>query len=301
MQETLLDEARTAAPVLDLELEPKTASLPAVAAQRQPAQAAQADPWAMLNNAIQKGYEPAMIEKLMALAERMEQMTERERLRQRELAQARDFAAFTGENIIIPKTKTVNRAGAGSFEQAEFDKVMGMIKPALSRHGFGIRHDQEFGAYRNSAGVEVAGSDGMPIPWVYVTCFLKHRDGHMETLTLNGPPGDLHGNTLVQNQQATASYLKRQSALAITGTPTAEEDNEEKLVRKKADGEKQSEFETLLEAGRAAAVGGTDSLTTWWAGTTPKQKNLLGREYLKLKKDAAAADRPIDHTKEQRK
>jgi hypothetical protein len=101
--------------------------------------------------------------------------------------------------------------------------------------------------------------------------------------------------------QATASYLKRQSLLAITGTATAEEDNEERLVRKQQDGAKQSEFETLLEAGRAAAVGGTDSLNKWWASTTPKQKNLLGREFLKLKKDAAVADRPVDHTKEQRK
>ena len=46
---------------------------------------------------------------------------------------------------------------------------------------------------------------------------------------LEGPPGELSVNTPTQNMQTTASYLKRQSLLAITGTATGGEDDEAKM------------------------------------------------------------------------
>jgi hypothetical protein len=290
MQQTMLDEPRTVAAVMDLE--PKAPNLPAVAAQQAMAEASH--PFRAVELAVERGMPVEVIEKLIAAAERMEAMRERERLRQAELAFRRGFADFKGENVIVPKTKTVNRAGAGSFDQAEFNMVCGLLAPPLSKHGFGFRHDEVFGSRKWSTdGVE---SD---IPWVYVTCFLEHREGHAEKLDLEGPPADLQANTPVQNMQATASYLKRQSLLAITGTATAEEDNEERLVRKQEGSAKQSEFETLLGTGRAAAMGGTVELTAWWQRLNPQQRSLMNREFGKLRKDAAANDRPVDHSREQ--
>ncbi len=163
--------------------------------------------------------------------ERLMKMVLDDRQRDAMLAFREDFARFTGENIIIPKTKFVERGKAGSFDQAEYDRVCGMLAPALSKHGFGFRHDQKFTSRRwMKDGVE------QEYPWVVVTCYLEHRKGHTETVTLEGPPGELTANTDVQNMQTTASYCKRQSLLAVTGTATGGEDDENAMRNRAAAG-----------------------------------------------------------------
>jgi hypothetical protein len=209
---------------LDLQLQPREAHLPAVQ-QRAAAPAVVVTPADLLRIAMETDSKDLdRLERLMAMDERYREMLERDRVRDARLASKRDFAAFKGENIVIPKGKEVDRGKAGKFMQAEFDDVCQRLAPALSRHGFGFRYDQRFGDKRRMhEGVE---SDAA---WVWVTCFLEHAEGHTETLELEGPIGDLFANTPVQNMQATASYLKRVSLLAITGTPTGGEDDEARL------------------------------------------------------------------------
>lgn len=213
----------------------------------------------------------------VARLERLMVMDEAYRKRQAELAFRRDFAAFRGENIIVPKTKEVDRGKAGGFTQAEFHVAAGMLSPALSKHGFGFRHDQKFGARRwVTDGVE---SD---VAWVMVTCYLEHRDGHAETLTLEGPPAELGGNTAVQNMQATASYLKRQSLLAITGTATGDEDDESRMrrgdgggQRKKVGEQDEAAASRLVDTGNAEAEKGTQALDSWWQGLKQSERDLV--------------------------
>ena len=135
-------------------------------------------------------------------------MDEEDRKRDALLAYRRDFATFRGKNIIIAKDKHVDRGRAGSFNQAEYHAIAQQISPALAECGFSFRHDQEFGT-RTWPTPE---NPNNIIPWVTVTCFLEHKDGHFESLKLEGPMGDQSANTEVQNMQLTASYLKRQSA-----------------------------------------------------------------------------------------
>lgn len=171
-------------------------------------------PMGMMLAAQRQGASLADVREMMAIHREMKADEARESFRE-------DFAAFRGENIIIPKSKHVDRGRAGSFFQAEFDEVCRRLSPALSKHGFGFRHDQRFGFRRvMNDGTET------DVGWVFVTCYLEHRKGHAEKLELEGPPGDLSANTPVQNMQATASYLKRQGLLAITGTATGGEDDE---------------------------------------------------------------------------
>jgi hypothetical protein len=232
------------------------------------------------------------LERLMAMEERYRESQERERQRTAMLASKRDLAAFRGENIIIPKTKHVDRGRAGSFEQAEFDEVCRRLSPALSKHGFGFRHDQKFGSRKwTTDGVE---SD---VPWVYVTCYLEHRDGHTERLDLEGPPGDLSANTPVQNMQATASYLKRVSLLAITGTATGGEDDERHMrSRRDVDGEPDDSIPdygsgegNLVTIGYAKAREGMSALTAWWGSLDAKQRGSLNREFGLMRKEARNA------------
>lgn len=211
----------------------------------------------LLDIAMQSGDKDIeRLERLMSMDLRYREMLEKDRLRDAMLAFREDFARFTGENIIIPKTRHVERGKAGSFEQAEYDRVCGMLSPALSKHGFGFRHDQKFTSVKwMTEGVE---SDR---PWVIVTCYLEHRKGHTETVTLEGPPGELTANTIVQNMQTTASYCKRQSLLAVTGTATGGEDDENALRKRgENDATDRSEQQVARQAGVAERFAAATSI-----------------------------------------
>ena len=258
-------------------------------------------PLTVLEHAARSGATVAEMREMMALQVQMdnhqlELMREKRRMDEEDrkaagvLAFRRDFAALCGENITIPKSKFVDRGRAGSFWQAEYGKVADMLKPALSKHGFGFRHNEVFGSRRwMKDGVE---SDA---PWVYVTCYLEHRDGHVETLDLEGPPGDLSANTVVQNMQATGSYLKRQGLLALTGTATQDEDDESKMrgkaKRREPDGgDEQGPDDTLLDAGRSESMKGMKALTAWWGALNAKQRTAMNSEFGALRRCAAKVD-----------
>lgn len=263
--------------------------------QLQPEQAEQ--PLTVLQQAIRTGATADQLERLLDLQVRHDnhklellreqrKMAEEDRKAAAEAAFRHDFAAFRGENVIIPKSKYVDRGKAGSFMQAEYSAVADLLSPKLSKHGFSFRHDVRFGAKPWT-------TDGVvsDIPWVYVTCYLEHRQGHRETLDLEGPPGDLHANTAVQNMQATASYLKRQSLLAITGTATAEEDDEAKLrSRKGSEGHGTDALETLRATGQDKAMEGSKALTAWWGTLNAKQRNDLSPDFKGWRQAAALAD-----------
>lgn len=248
--------------------QPQPANLPALAEN---------SPMAMMLTAQRQGASLADIREMMAIQ------------REYEAAEAKKafdeaFAGFRGENVIIPKTKHVDRGRGGSFDQAEYDEVCRRLSPALSRHGFGFRHDQKFGSRKwTTDGVE---SD---VPWVWVTCHLAHRKGHTETLELEGPPGDLTVNTPTQNMQTTASYLKRQSLLAITGTATGGEDDEARMRRD--GGPRAPEIPPeLLRAARDEAMKGWKAFAAWIKDRTEEERTLLDPESANLKQTAKDAD-----------
>lgn len=240
-------------------------------------------PISMMLAAQRQGASLEDVREMMAIHREMKADEAREAFRE-------DFAAFRGENIIIPKTKRVDRGRGGSFDQAEYDEVCRRLSPALSRHGFGFRHDQKFGVKR----FMTEGKEN-DVGWVWVTCHLEHRKGHTESLELEGPPGELSVNTPTQNMQTTASYLKRQALLAITGTATGGEDDESKMRRKSnsdsGDAQDNDPDEELIQAGREAAMLGLASLTAWWGALQPKQRSALNDEFGGMRKAAVAADK----------
>lgn len=227
----------------------------------------------MLFMAMQRGLTPEQIGQMMDLRDRNEAHLAEKAFRE-------DFAGFRGENVIVPKTREVDRGRGGSFTQAEYHVAANLLSPALSRHGFGFRHDQKFGSRKwTTDGVE---SD---IPWVWVTCYLEHRAGHSEKLELEGPPGDQSVNSPTQNMQVTASYLKRQSLLAITGTATGGEDDENKLRGGNSD-----DVDPILQKGRDASMESTAALTKWWGSLDNKQRGKWSKDFGAMRKTAAEAD-----------
>ncbi len=263
-------------------------------------------PLTVIESAIRSGASPDQLERLLDLQVRadnhqLELMRERRRMDEEDrkaaavLAYRRDFAAFRGENVIVPKAGFADRAKAGSFSYAQYGDVMKLLSPALSKHGFGVRHNESFGSKKwTTDGVE------NDIPWVYVTCYLEHRDGHSERLDLEGPPGDATANTPVQNMQLTASFLKRQAVLALTGTATEDEDDEGKMRGRGAGRQQQreqgrqedlAEAEALETAGNDAAKGGMKSLTAWWGALTAKQRADLSPVFAGMRRTAQQAEK----------
>ena len=228
--------------------------------------------------------------------QREREWAEQDRIRDGILAFAEDFAKFRGENIIIPLTKHVDRAAAGSFEQAEYHRVAGMLSPALSKYGYGFWHDPKFVVKK------IVGDDGVErdIPWVEVTCYLEHRKGHTKSIFLEGPAGELRGNTIVQNQQATASFFKRQTLLAITGTATGGEDDENKLAPREPGAVATSNAPApdievgrkieLRNDGEAAAQSGMQALTAWWAKLNAREQKDMSAHFSAMRKAARAVD-----------
>jgi hypothetical protein len=262
----------------------------------------------VLERAAAGGATPEQLERMLELTVRADEhalnlMREKRRMDEedRKLAAAlafrRDFAAFRGENIVVPKGKHVDRGRAGSFWQAEFHSIAQLLSPALSRHGFSFRHDQRFGIKEFPTAENPNAREG----WVWVTCYLEHRDGHAEVMELEGPTGDQSANTPVQNMQLTASYLKRQSLLAITGTATGGEDDENGMRAKPkrrgedpgADDGAPDESEALVNAGRQAAMSGMTALNKWWSSLTPRQQKDMGQDFGAMRKAARIADEAV--------
>lgn len=250
--------------------------------------------------AMQNGASAADVKALVELQIQMDEhrlammrsQDEREREQRKvaaELAYLEALAGFRGENIIIPKAKHIDRGRAGSFSQAEFDGVCRLLSPALSKYGLSFRHDQKFGTKAWPTPENPNNVTG----WVWVTCYLRHKGGHGETLELEGPPDDQSANTPVQNMQSTASFLKRQSLLSITGTATGGEDTMRGSGMEP--GAHDDARQALIDAGRAQAMLGMKALTEWWRVRSPREQKDLQLAYGSMRKAAIDADRGVKH------
>lgn len=282
--------------VLELEAQEPRQDMPLAAQQTAMAQAmprAAVTPSDLLQVAMEADDKDiGRLERLMAMDIRYRELQEADRQRAAEIAFEADFVGFTGEAIIIPKTKAVDRGRAGSFDQAEFDEVCRRLKPALARHGFGFRHKERFGVHEVDIGGEMVRS-----PWVWVSCILSHRGGHKDILELDGPADTQSANTPIQNAQSSASYLKRQSLLAITGTATGGEDDENAMRKAPAaasdDKGQVGSLDTLRAAGNEEAKKGTEALTAWWSGLNARQRADMTKDFGAMRKAARAVDEGV--------
>lgn len=245
----------------------------------------------ILSKAASAGATLDQMERFMTLAERMRDQQLAEEKRQAEKAYLAAFARFKALNVVVPKTKQVTQrkrdGGAGpSFKQSEFHVVADLLQPALAQCGFSYRFDVQF----------ERGVDG-GAPWCSVTCRLMHEAGHVETLTMGGPPDSSGAKNPLQEMQSSATFLMRHSLLAITGTAQEGQDNDGRGERGYREDEgraevdaKPNELDALREAGRAEAMKGMVALTQWWGKLSAKQRNDMNAEFGALRRCAATAD-----------
>ncbi|MEY4636531.1 MAG: hypothetical protein RJA55_2329 [Acidobacteriota bacterium] len=278
-----------------------------------PAAAAPQHQLTAVEHAIGAGATPEQLERVLELQVRadnhkLEMMREKRRMDEedRKAAAARAFdSAMTKlrkHNVIIPKTKEVVQTARGGgpgprFMQSEFDVVCSRLSPALYDCGLSFRHDMRFDIRpwkADGSNPAVPAGTEITIPWVYVTCYLTHSEGHTEALTLEGPPDTSGSKNPLQEMQSTASYLKRQSLLAITGTATGGEDDENRLRNRGQQGGTDDTGADVLDglrtAGRDEALKGLKALTAWWGSLSGRQRTDLSPDFPGLRKAATVAD-----------
>jgi hypothetical protein len=155
--------------------------------------------------AIQRGFEPAFIEKMMDLSERNEKNEAR-----RQFFQA--VADFKKEPPEVLKDKENSQFSKGDKKAmyVSLGRLISTVSPALGQHGL-------------SASWEIAQAEKI----VKVTCKLSHRLGHSESVTMEAPPDASGGNAKnpIQQIKSTVTYLRAATFESVTGIAATEEAN----------------------------------------------------------------------------
>lgn len=167
-----------------------------------PAPQAAITPMEMLKVAVAGG-NIEIITKLMDLQDRYEKTEARK-------AFDKAFADFKAESVRIIKNTTVTAGPLNGKKYADLFAVVDTVTPALSKHGL-------------SSSWKLTKDDPN---WMEVTCTLRHRDGHSETVSMGGPPDTGGAKNAIQARASTKSYLERYTLLSVTGLAASGEDTD---------------------------------------------------------------------------
>jgi hypothetical protein len=242
-----------------LELEPTTQP-----EREQSHEVALADtsPASMMLTAMRQGASLEQVEKMMALQERWEASQARK-------SYNAAFSSFKAEAVRIVKNKHVTAGPLQGKSYAELFAVVDALTPALSRHGL-------------SASWKLTKDEPQ---WMEVTCYLRHVDGHEESVSMGGPPDAGGAKNAIQARASTKSYLERYTLKAVCGVAEGGEDDDG------AGGPKVAEIPAeLLQAARDASMGGWKHFAAWIKGRTENERKLLEPESDRLKQAAKEAD-----------
>ncbi|WP_232469573.1 ERF family protein [Burkholderia ubonensis] len=180
---------------------PAAAEVPAVVPQR--TAIVSTTPADLLRIAIEKDADLDKLERLMELQDRHEA-----KLAKRSFDAA--FAAFKAEAVVIVKGKDVKDGPLKGKKYAELHDVVNAVTPALSKHGLSS-------AWRLTRDEK---------DWMEVTCYLRHVDGHEESVSMGGPPDMGGAKNAIQARASTKTYLERYTLKAITGLSEQDDDDD---------------------------------------------------------------------------
>jgi hypothetical protein len=165
--------------------------------------AVSATPADLLRIAVESGADLDRLERLMDLQTKWEA---------KEAKRAYDtaFANFKAESIAILKGRKVTDGPLKGKSYAELHDVVNAVTPALSRHGL-------------SSSWKLTKDDK---DWMEVTCYLRHINGHEESVSMGGPPDAGGAKNAIQARASTKTYLERYTLKAITGLSEQDDDND---------------------------------------------------------------------------
>jgi len=164
---------------------------------------AQASPNAIVIMAMQRGYTPELIEKMMALQERNDANEARK-------AYHNAMADFAANPPDIEKDKKVSYStnkGTTAYSHAQLGTAAAKIQAALSPHGL-------------HASWRTIQSDKS----IKVICRITHKLGHFEETDLSAGADDSGSKNSIQAIGSTISYLERYTLFALTGIASKDMD-----------------------------------------------------------------------------
>jgi len=157
-------------------------------------------PAMILQRAVDKGADPASIEKLVEMYERLENREARKRFQQA-------MKGFQSELPVIPKNKTAGKKGF-MYKYADLEQIEGIIKPLMDRWGLSYRFDTK---YDNNMMVRI--------------CTVTHIDGHGEKSEFPIPIDSGRMNN-IQQFGSSRSYGNRYVLMDALGIITGDEDDD---------------------------------------------------------------------------
>lgn len=181
-------------------------------------------PMEMLAQALNRGADLSVMERLMDLQERHE----------RNQARKAFDAAVSDAKAKIPAVKK-NRTGHNNKKYADLAAFTKAADPVLAANGLSYR-------FRTA-------QDGA----IQVTCILSHRDGHCEETTLQGAADTTGNKNSIQAIGSTLTYLQRYTLCAALGLAATEDDD-----GASADGDEPVSAEQLQEIRAKLETSGAD-------------------------------------------
>ena len=100
--------------------------------------------------------------------------------------------------------------GTTEYDHASLSNVVKTIGQALAKHGLSHRWDMD----TLEGGV------------IKVTCVITHKDGHSESVPMQGGADKSGGKNEIQAKGSTITYFQRYTLLAATGLATAGQDDD---------------------------------------------------------------------------
>jgi hypothetical protein len=184
-------------------------------------------PMQMLQIAVERGSDIAMLEKLMGLQERHEATEAR-----KEFVSA--LNAFKADAPTVMKNKSAAFGGKGgtAYGYVTLDVLCDVIGRALSEHGLSHRW-------------EVTQADNK----IRVTCILTHVRGHSERIQLEAGADTSGSKNNIQAIGSTVTYLERYTLLAATGLAARNQDDDGRAQDAINDGQKQILIDLMKETG----------------------------------------------------
>lgn len=165
----------------------------------------EASPNAVVMMAMQKGYSPELVEKMMDLQSKYEANEARKAFFQA-------VAEFKRNPPQVLKDKENAQFSKGSKKAmyVSLGNLVQTVNPALGEHGLSVSWD-------------VSQTDKL----VKVSCRLSHRFGHSESVTMEAPPDTSGGNAKnpIQQIKSTVTYLRAATFEAVTGIAATDDAN----------------------------------------------------------------------------
>lgn len=161
----------------------------------------QVTPMQLLSIAMDQNADIDKLTKLMELQERWEASEAKK-------SYVKAMSEFKRDIPKITKDKHVEY-GNTKYDHASLANVVNTLSTALS--DYGLSHSWS-----------TSQNDGV----IKVTCIITHKDGHSESVSLQGIPDASGAKNTIQAIGSTVSYLQRYTLLSATGAATSEMDDD---------------------------------------------------------------------------